>query len=253
MDLGLSGKKAVITGSTRGIGRAIANLLASEGVNLAICSRNQEEVDSAVADLSAKGVKVTGAVVDVADKEAYQGWIASAGKELGGIDIFVPNVSAGGGNMSEEGWENALNVDVFGTTRGIEAAMPFLEKSDAASVVIISSTAGVETFMGPQPYNAIKGALVIHGKQLSQALAPAGIRVNCVSPGPIFIEGGAWEFIKNNMAELFDSTMAQIPTGRMGTAEEIANTVAFLASPAASLITGVNLVADGGFTKRVQL
>lgn len=253
MDLGLSGKKAVITGSTRGIGRAIANLLADEGCDLAICSRNQEEVDSAIADLSAKGVKVTGAVVDVADKDAYQAWVTSAGNELGGIDIFVPNVSAGGGNMSEEGWENALNVDVFGTTRGIEAAMPFLEKSDAASIVIISSTAGVETFMGPQPYNAIKGALVIHGKQLSQALAPAGIRVNCVSPGPIFIEGGAWDFIKNNMAELYEGTLSQIPQGRFGTAEEIANSVAFLASPAASLITGVNLVADGGFTKRVQL
>ena len=120
MDLGLAGKKAVITGSTRGIGRAIANLLADEGVDLAICSRNQEEVDSAVADLSAKGVKVTGAVVDIADKEAYQGWVASAGEELGGIDIFIPNVSAGGGNMTEEGWQNALNIDMLGTTRGVE-------------------------------------------------------------------------------------------------------------------------------------
>jgi NAD(P)-dependent dehydrogenase (short-subunit alcohol dehydrogenase family) len=253
MDLGLSGKKAVITGATRGIGRAIANLLADEGVSLAICSRNQEEVDSAVTALSAKGVKVTGAVVDVADKASYQAWITSAGEELGGIDIFIPNVSAGGGDMSEQGWENNFNVDLLGTTRGIEAAMPFLEKSAAASIVIISSTAGVETFMGPAPYNAIKGALIVHSKQLSQALAPAGIRVNCVSPGPVFIEGGAWDFIKNNMTELYDSTLAQIPQGRMGSAEEIANSVAFLASPAASLITGVNLVADGGFTKRVQL
>ena len=253
MDLGLAGKKAVITGSTRGIGRAIANLLADEGVDLAICSRNQEEVDSAVADLSAKGVKVTGAVVDIADKDAYQGWVASAGEELGGIDIFIPNVSAGGGNMTEEGWQNALNIDMLGTTRGVEAAMPFLQKSDAASIVIISSTAGVETFMGPQPYNAIKGALVVHAKGLSQALAGDGIRVNCVSPGPIFIEGGAWDFIKNNMAEVYEGTLAQIPRGSMGSAEEVANAVAFLASPAASLITGVNLVADGGFTKRVQL
>jgi len=253
MDLGLSGKKAVITGSTRGIGRAIANLLADEGVDLAICSRNQEEVDSTIAELSAKGVKVVGSVVDVAEKEAYQDWIADMGKQLGGIDIFVPNVSAGGGNMTEEGWEANFNVDLLGTTRGVEAVMPFLEKSKAAAIVVISSTAGVETFMGPAPYNAIKGALIIHAKQLSQALAPAGIRVNCVSPGPIYIEGGAWDFIKNNMAELYESTLADIPQGRMGTAEEIANAVAFLASPASSLITGVNLVADGGFTKRVQL
>ncbi|MFT4520550.1 MAG: 3-oxoacyl-[acyl-carrier protein] reductase [Halioglobus sp.] len=253
MDLGLSGKKAVITGSTRGIGRAIANLLADEGCDLAICSRSQEEVDTAIAELSGRGGKVVGSAVDVADKAAYQGWIASMGEALGGIDIFVPNVSAGGGDMSEQGWLNNFNIDLMGTTRGVEAAMPFLEKSDAASIVIISSTAGVETFMGPQPYNAIKGALIIHAKQLSQALAPNGIRVNCVSPGPIFIEGGAWDFIKNNMAELYDSTLAQIPSGRFGSAEEIANSVAFLASPAASLITGVNLVADGGFTKRVQL
>lgn len=253
MDLGLSGKKAVITGSTRGIGRAIANLLAAEGAELAICSRNQEEVDQAIKELSAAGAKVHGAAVDVADKEAYQGWITQMGEALGGIDIFVPNVSAGGGNMSEEGWLNNFNVDLMGTTRGVEAAMPFLEKSSAGSIVVISSTAGVETFMGPQPYNAIKGALVIHAKQLSQALAPAGIRVNCVSPGPVFIEGGAWDYIKENMADLYDATLAQIPQGRFGSAEEIANAVAFLASPAASLITGVNLVADGGFTKRVQL
>jgi len=253
MDLGLSGKKALITGSTRGIGRAIANLLADEGADLAICSRNQEEVDSAIAELSAKGVKVTGAVVDVADKESYQAWIASAGEEMGGIDIFIPNVSAGGGDMSEQGWLNNFNVDLLGTTRGVEAAMPFLEKSDAASIVVISSTAGVETFMGPAPYNAIKGALIIHAKQLSQALAPNGIRVNTVSPGPIYFEGGAWEFIKENMSELYDATLADIPQGHMGSPEEIANSVAFLASPAASLITGVNLVADGGFTKRVQL
>jgi 3-oxoacyl-[acyl-carrier protein] reductase len=253
MDLGLSGKKAVITGATRGIGRAIANLLADEGVNLAICSRNQEEVDAAVSELSVSGITVIGSAVDVADKDSYQAWISSAGEQLGGIDIFVPNVSAGGGVMGDEGWKANMEIDLLGTTRGIDACMPFLEKSDAASIVVISSTAGVETFMGPQPYNAIKGALVIHAKQLSQALAPQGIRVNCVSPGPVFIEGGAWDFIKNNMAELYDGTLAQMPTGRMGSAPEVANAVAFLASPAASLITGVNLIADGGFTKRVQL
>ncbi|MGK0501061.1 MAG: 3-oxoacyl-[acyl-carrier protein] reductase [Oceanicoccus sp.] len=253
MDLGLSGKKALITGATRGIGRAIANLLADEGADLAICSRNQQEVDATVAELSAKGVKVTGAVIDVADKATYQAWVASAAEELGGLDIFVPNVSAGGAVTGDEGWQANLEIDVLGTTRGIEAAMPFLEKSEAASIVIISSTAGVETFMAPQPYNALKGALVIHGKQLSQALAPQGIRVNCVSPGPVFIEGGAWDQIKTHMPELYESTLSQIPQGHMGSAQEVANSVAFLASPAASLITGVNLIADGGFTKRVQL
>ncbi len=253
MDLGLSGKNAIITGSTRGIGRAIADLLADEGVNVAICSRNQDEIDSAVKALGARGVKVIGAVVDATDKDAYQSWIASAATELGGLDIFIPTVSAGGGIMGEEGWQTNFNTDLLTTTRGVEAAMPFLEKSSAASVVFITSTAAVENFMGPQPYNAIKGALVIHAKQLSLALAPAGIRVNCVSPGPVFIEGGIWDYIKTNMPEIYESTVAQIPQGRLGSAPEVANAVAFLASPAASLITGVNLVADRGFTKRVQL
>jgi len=253
MDLGLSGKKAVITGATRGIGRAIANLLAAEGVDLAICARNKEELDSAVAALRAKGVNVTGGVVDVADKATYQAWVAAAGKELGGIDIFVPNVSAGGGSVDEEGWLKNFNVDLLGTTRGIEAALPFLEKSAAGAIVIIGSVAAVEEFMVPQTYNAIKGALIIHAQQLALQLAAQGIRVNCVSPGPVFVAGGDWDFIKNNLPQVYEASVAKIPRGSLGTPEEIANAVAFLASPAASFITGVNLVADGGYTKRVQL
>ena len=253
MDLGLKGKKVLITGATRGIGRAIAERMADEGADVAFCARNQEEVSSTLEALGKKGTRVTGAAVDVTDKEAYQAWIAAAGEELGGIDIFVPNVSAGGGQTDEDGWRANFEVDLLGTTRGIEAVMPFLSKSEAASIVIISTTAAVETFLGPQTYNAIKAALIVHGKQLSQALAPDGIRVNCVSPGPIYFAGGAWEFIEQNMPDLYNATLADIPSGRMGSPEEIANTVSFLASPAASLITGVNLVADGGFTKRVQL
>lgn len=253
MDLGLSGKKAVVTGATRGIGRAIADLLADEGVDLAICARDKGAVEKTVKELAKKGVKVTGDSVDVADKEAYQSWIASAGGELGGIDIFVPNVSAGGGSVDEAGWVNNFNVDLLGTTRGIESAMPFLEKSDAAAIVVIGSVAAVEEFMAPQTYNAIKAAVIVHAEQLARALAGQGIRVNCVSPGPVFIEGGDWDYIKNNLPDIYDATLAKIPRGSLGSAGEIANAVAFLASPAASLITGVNLVADGGYTKRVQL
>ncbi|MEH6581142.1 MAG: SDR family NAD(P)-dependent oxidoreductase [Halioglobus sp.] len=253
MDLGLKGKKAIITGGTRGIGRAIAERLAGEGADVAICARNSEEVEATVAALKALGVNASGAVVDVSDCEAYQSWITATAAELGGIDIFVPNVSAGGGQMGEEGWRANFEIDLLGTTRGIEAALPFLTASEAGAIVIIATTAAVETFLGPQPYNAIKAALITHGKQLSQALAGDGIRVNCVSPGPVYFAGGAWEYIEQNMPDLYNSTLADIPSGRMGSPAEIANTVAFLASPAASLITGVNLVADGGFTKRVQL
>jgi NAD(P)-dependent dehydrogenase (short-subunit alcohol dehydrogenase family) len=252
MDLGLKGKKAVVTGGTRGIGRAIAEALAAEGVDVAVCARHANEVDEAVAALKARGVNACGAAVDISQAEAYQAWIAAAGAELGGIDIFVANVSAGGG-MGEDAWRANFETDLLGTTRGIDAALPALKASGAGSIVVISSTAAVETFIAPQPYNAIKAALITHAKQLSQALATDGIRVNCVSPGPVYFPGGAWEYIKNNMADLYNGTMAQIPRGSMGTPAEVANAVVFLASPAASLITGVNLVADGGFTKRVQL
>ncbi|MGI9295762.1 MAG: SDR family NAD(P)-dependent oxidoreductase [Pseudomonadales bacterium] len=253
MDLSLSGKKALITGGSRGIGRAIAERLVAEGADVAICARNGAEVEAAVASLAEAGSKAIGTAVDVADKEALQKWIANAAEELGGIDILVPNVSAGGGQMDENGWQANIEVDLLGTTRTIEAAMPFLESSGAGAIVMIGTTAAVEDFLGPQTYNAIKGALIVHSKQLSQALAPAGIRVNCVSPGPIFIEGGAWDFIKNNLPDVYNGALASQPSGRMGSAEEVANAVVFLASSAASWITGVNLVVDGGFTKRVQL
>ncbi len=252
MDLDLKGKKAVITGGSRGIGRAIANVLVAEGADVAICARNEEAVNAAVSDLSGSG-KAIGASVDVADKAALQGWIASAAEELGGIDILIPNVSAGGGQMDEKGWRANLEVDILGTTNAIEAAMPSLEASDAGSIVVIGTTAAVEDFLGPQTYNAMKAALIVHSQGLAQALAGSGIRVNAVSPGPIYFEGGAWEFIKNNMEDIYKGALANQPSGRMGSAEEVANAVAFLASPAASWITGVNLVVDGGFTKRVQL
>ena len=252
MDLGLKGKKAVVTGGTRGIGRAIAEALAAEGVDVAVCARHANEVDETVAALKARGVNACGAAVDISQGEAYQAWIAAAAAELGGIDIFVANVSAGGG-MGEDAWRANFETDLLGTTRGIDAALPALKASGAGSIVVISSTAAVETFIAPQPYNAIKAALITHAKQLSQALATDGIRVNCVSPGPVYFPGGAWEYIQNNMADLYNSTLAQIPRGSMGTPAEVANAVVFLASPAASLITGVNLIADGGFTKRVQL
>lgn len=252
MDLGLKGKKAIVTGATKGIGRRIVNLLADEGVNVAICARDEGEVKDAVEALEKKGVKATGKAVNVKKKEDYEAWLTAAAEDLGGCDIFVPNVSAGGGMDSEKNWWNNFEVDVLGTVRGVETLMPFLKKSGSASVVLISSTNALEFFMGPMAYNAMKAALINYAKQLSETVAKKGIRVNTVSPGPVYFEGGAWEMIKGAMPAIYEDAIAKMPRGSMCSPEEIANVVAFLASPASSAMTGANVVADAGFTKGVR-
>lgn len=250
MDLGLSGRKAVVTAATRGIGLAIARTLADNGADVAICARGDAGLESARKDLEARGATVFTQAVDVADGDAYKAFIQAAGEALGGLDVFVSNASGGAG-PGEKAWQAGFDVDVMGAVRGVEAALPFLTRSDAASVVFISSTAALEYLGIPQAYNAMKAALIAHACDLSQALAPQGVRVNVVSPGPIYFEGGNWEMIKQAMPKMYEMALAQCAIGRMGAPEEVARAVAFLASPAASLITGANLVADGGFTKRV--
>jgi 3-oxoacyl-[acyl-carrier protein] reductase len=252
MDLKLKGKNAIIVGGARGIGRAAAEILAAEGANVALCARNREHVDEAVASLSAKGVKAKGSALDVADADAYRAWVAAMGEALGGIDILICMSSAGGGVMDESGWRANFEIDVLGTVRGIEAALPLLKKSATGSIILMSSTAAVETFFAPQPYNALKAALITYGSQLAQSLAQDGIRVNTVSPGPTYFDGGNWDTIKTHAPAVYDNVLSTSTAGRLGTPEEVANAVVFLASPAAGFITGANLVVDGGFTKRVQ-
>ncbi len=251
MDLKIKGSKALITGGTKGIGRAIANSFADEGGNVAICARNAEEVEAAVADLSAKGVTAFGQAVDVGDGDAFKAWIDASAEALGGIDCIVSNVS-GGGAQGEDAWRRHLEYDMLGAVRMVEGSMEHLEKSDNASVLLISTTAALEKFMQAGPYNALKAALLNYNGALAQDLAPKGIRVNAISPGPIFIEGGSWDQIKQHMTAFYDATIADIPMGRMGTADEVAAQAVFLASPLAGFTTGTNVVIDGGITKRIQ-
>jgi 3-oxoacyl-[acyl-carrier protein] reductase len=251
MDLGLKGKKAILAGASRGIGRATARTLVAEGCDVAICARGQEGVDKVLAELKGKGGKAIGASVDIGDAAAYKGWIDSAAKDLGGCDIFICFSSAGGGPASEDSWKATFTLDLLATARGIEAATPHLEKSKG-SIVAISSTAALEDFLGAQAYNAMKAAVIAFAAAQSQALAPKGIRVNTVSPGPIYVDDGPWAMIKKHMTPLYEGTLKNIPAGRMGNAEEVANAIAFVASPACGFMTGANIVIDGGLTKRIQ-
>tara|TARA_B100000953_G_scaffold90625_1_gene73882 strand:- start:236 stop:994 length:759 start_codon:yes stop_codon:yes gene_type:complete len=251
MDLELKGKKAIVTGGSRGIGKCVAQTLVNEGAEVGICARNEEEVKEAVDNLSSGGSKVIGAVADVGDGDSYKAWITSAIEDLGGLDLFVANVSAGGGNNTEEGWKANFEVDVLGTVRGIETVTPALSDSKG-SVVIISTTTAIENGPGAGAYGAMKAALINLSSAKAQELAPQGVNCNVVSPGPIYIEGGAWNFIKDNMEDFYKATLSAIPAGRMGAAQDVANAVVFLGSPAASYITGTNVVIDGGFTKGVH-
>ena len=253
MDLGLHGLNAIVTGATRGIGRAIAETLADEGANVAICSRHDDDVVTTVAALQAKGVRATGRAVDVGDGPALQAWVRDVADELGGIDIVVSNVSALAIGGDEESWKNGFQVDMMGAVRLVDAAMPSLESSEAASIVTISSVSGREIDFASGAYGAFKAALVHYTQGLAYHLAGTGIRANTVSPGNTYFPGGVWSQIETGNPELFSTALGLNPTGRMGTPQEMANAVAFIASPRASFITGTNLVVDGALTKGVQL
>jgi NAD(P)-dependent dehydrogenase (short-subunit alcohol dehydrogenase family) len=252
MDLGLTGLKAIITGGTKGIGRSVAEHLAAEGTDVAICARNPEEVAQTVAALSAKGVRATGRALDVADGPALKQWIADVGSEFGGIDIVVSNVSALAIGQDEASWQAEFSTDMMGTVRSVDAAMPFLEQSKAASIVMIASVSGREIDFAAGPYGVFKAALIHYAKGLSFQLASKNIRVNALSPGNTYFPGGVWEKIEHGNPTLFKEALALNPTGRMGKPEEMARAVVFLASPAASFVTGTNLVVDGALTRGVQ-
>jgi 3-oxoacyl-[acyl-carrier protein] reductase len=252
MDLKLKGLRAIVTGGTKGIGRAIAETLADEGADIAICARNAAEVSEAVSALSARGVKTSGKMVDVSDGPALTAWVQEAGAEFGGIDIVVANVSALAIPDEEANWNAGFQTDLMGTVRLVTAAMPFLEASKAPAIVTISSVSGREIDFAAGPYGTFKAAIIHYTQGLAFQLAGKGIRANTVSPGNTYFEGGVWNKIKDGNPVLYKTALDLNPTGRMGTPQEMANAVAFLASPAASFITGTNLVVDGALTRGVQ-
>jgi 3-oxoacyl-[acyl-carrier protein] reductase len=253
MDLQLTGRKALVTGASRGIGRAIAVELAREGCDLALCARGAEPLEALAKELRETGRTVYAQPVDVADEQAVAGFVETAAERLDGLDVVVSNVSAGGLKGPDQ-WRLSFQADLLAFVRIAEAAVPYLERSDAAAIVVVGTTSAFDPLppTSANSYAALKAAVLEHASGLGHALAPKGIRVNTVSPGPIDFPGGAWDKLHEGRPEFYESIRARIPLGRLGRAEEVARAVTFLASPAASFCTAVNLVVDGGFVSRVQ-
>lgn len=252
MDLQLEGRTAIVTGGTGGLGRATAEVLAGEGCDVGLCARSAQDVERTVSDLRSLGIETFGRALDVADRDALEGWVEAAAGALGGIDVVVANVSALGSGEGEEAWRRAVDVDLMHTVRTVEAALPHLRTSDAASIVLVSSVSAREP-MSAGAYGTLKAALNHYGRALASELAPEGIRVNVLSPGTIYVEDGYWGNVERENPDAFRQALEANPTGRMGRPEEVGRAIAFLASQAASFVSGTNLLVDGALTAGVQM
>jgi len=255
MDLQLKGKRALVTGGTRGMGRAIAETLAGEGCNLSICARKEAEVAAAVESLQAKGVAAYGACVDVTNDDDLRDWVARSAEQLGGLDIIVSNVGAMDLGTGRASWEKNFNLDVMGLVNLAEAGRPFLEAAARehgdAAILAISSTAAA-AITGAQSYGAVKGALIHYVKGLAKDFAPGKIRANTVAPGMVYFEGGIWSRIEHDNPEAYQAALAKNPMGRMADPQDVANAAVFLSSPRASFVSGINMIVDGAMTDRVN-
>ena len=252
MNLGLKGKSVVVTGGTRGIGRAIVRAFTAEGAHVAFCARDAAMVDSYADELRGDGAKVLGQAIDVTKPSQLEAFVANAAQAHNGIDVVVPNVSALAMPMDESAWRAGFETDILGTVNTVDAAMPHLEKSPAAAIVVIASTAALEIYSGARAYNSIKSALVAYVSGMSVSFGPKGIRANTVSPGAVYFDGGVWQQIERDDPPKFKDMLDGVPLRRMARPEDIASAVVYVASPAAGYMSGANLVVDGGMTRRIQ-
>jgi 3-oxoacyl-[acyl-carrier protein] reductase len=252
MDLQLTGSRVLVTGGTRGIGRAIVEAFADEGAAVEFCARDSAEIESTEKALAGRGAGVRGVQLDVRDGAALVSWVEAAAERLGGLDAVVANVSALATEDSEENWYTCFEVDLMHTVRLSQAALPHLEAS-RGSIVAISSVSGRESDVVSGPYGTMKTAIVGYISGLAFQLAGRGVRANVVSPGNTYFPSGFWSAVEQNAPDVYAAALALNPTGRMGTPEEMAKAVVFLASPVSSFTTGTQLVVDGALTRGIQL
>lgn len=239
MTLDFTGKRVVVAGGSRGIGRACAALFAEAGASVSICARSEGPLRE-----TANAIGAHAAVCDLADAAAIKHYIAEAAAALGGIDVLVNNASGFGAADTEEGWAASLNVDVMATTRASREAVPHM--GQGASIVNVSSISGFRPSLRTPAYAAVKALLINFTQSQAAMLAKQGIRVNGVAPGSIEFPGGSWEARRTSDPALYNRILGSIPFGRLGTPEEVAQVVLFLASPFAGWVTGHTVVVDGG-------